>query len=138
MSDPTNPTGSEGWIAGGLALLGAAAGAWKWWQGNRRNTSRDDLEIAKDRAEVDVLTEQRAERKELREQLDRIEEELAIERKERLSIERLHIQAEGDLRAARRDLLMLQRKLDKAGVSRSDWAPFLETTFDDDAAPPAR
>jgi hypothetical protein len=139
MTDPTlDPSGSAGWIAGGLSLLGAAAAGWKWWQGNRRRDSRDDVEIAKDRAEVDVLTEQRKERQDLREQIDKLETDLDVERRARLAIERLQIQAEGDLRAARRDLLMLQRKLDKAGVSRSDWAPFMETSFGEEPCPPAR
>ena len=136
MSEPTDPTGTAGWIAGGLSLLGAAAAAWRWFQGQRRRDSHDDVEMAKDRAEVDVLAEQRKERQELREQLDKLEEELAEERKTRLAVERMQMQAEGDLRAARRDILMLRRKLDKAGVARSDWAPFLETNFDE-AEPPA-
>jgi chromosome segregation ATPase len=116
-------------------LLGAipVALVWlarEWWKA--KSASRADaVDSANAKAGINMLATAQAER-------DQAEKELSEERKERLSAERALTTAvadqrdtQRDLASAMRDIAMLQRKLDKHGVPRSEWAPLMETTFGD-------
>lgn len=118
-----------GGLAAGLSVAVAA-----WWK-LRSERRTDAADSADHRAGLKMLETAQKER-------DQAEAELAAERKERLSAERALTTAVADQRdtqrnlaSAIRDIAMLQRKLDRAGVPRSDWAPLMETelgTLDDD------
>lgn len=127
------PLGTIG--TGILSILTAVAGAFTVYYRMRKDNRADAGDSADHRAGLKMLETAQKER-------DQAEAELAAERKERLSSERALTTAVADQRdtqrnlaSALRDLAMLQRKLDRAGVPRSDWAPLMETelgTLDDD------
>lgn len=114
-----------------LSLLTAVGGAFGVYYRMKKENRADAVESGDARAGLRMLETAQKER-------DQAEAELAAERKERLSAERALTTTVADQRdtqrnlaSAIRDIAMLQRKLDRAGVPRSDWAPLMETELGD-------
>jgi hypothetical protein len=108
-----------GWFEGLVASLIAIGGGVVAW---RKGSSRDSVDAAKDRAEINIVgtLERRA---------NEAEAEADRERAERLKTERALVQAEAKLYIAAQDIVRLDRRLEKAGVPHSDYGHLIETNF---------
>ena len=123
-------------IAGAGAVVAIGYGAWRKF---RRRDSRDDVEIAKDRAEVNIVErlEERADQADKR--ADQTEAELEMEREKRMRLDERFNRLTAQFIIARYDIARLRRKLQYANVPDSEIASLVQTDLaelSDDPPPP--
>jgi hypothetical protein len=116
-------------------LLGAipVAAAWlarEWWK-TRSAQRADAADSANTKAEIRSLADFERRAKEGEADADKERDARLAAQRAQLTAEGLQHDAERDLRAARRDILMLKKKLKKAGVPDSDYVPLMETQIGD-------
>jgi hypothetical protein len=113
-------------------LLGAlpVAAVWlarEWWK--TRSSSRSDaVESANAKGQINMLADFERRAKEAEAEADKERAERLVAERKQTKAEGLQADAERDLRAARRDIVSLRRKLIRVGVPDSDMPP-LETNF---------
>lgn len=119
MADKADPQTIGAAIVG---IAGALAAAWTWLRLQVRRKSRDEVEMAKDRAETNIISILQRDRSDL-------DDELTHERTARRDADRRAMLAEAKLLMAQHDIARLRLRLRQAQVPDDEVNPLVESDF---------